>query len=216
MQWVPPEDIRPKSPLVDSGVRGRAVSHSRAEGQEDRGGAVPVRARMPSAHVLGSLRQRNALPSARLWLVGTNPLVTATRGEVIENALRDHLEFTVVSDFFFTPTAELADLVLPAAHWLEQDDIVYFHKIWCVLPRRKVAQMGEARDDRAVLLDMAHRLGLNEAFPWADWQDYFRWILEPSGLSFEQFAEQGIRWARCSTASTNNRGFTRPAGALSW
>ncbi len=88
-----------------------------------------------------------------MWLMGTNPLLTATRGDVVQTALRGHLEFTVVSDFFLTPTAELADLVLPAAHWLEQDEVVYFHKIWCILARRKVAPIGEALRRKDVCRD---------------------------------------------------------------
>ena len=68
------------------------------------------------------------------------------------------VEFTVVSDFFLTPTAQLADLVLPAATWLEQEDIVSLHKIWCVLSRTKVAQIGETRDDREVMIQILTNL----------------------------------------------------------
>ena len=50
-----------------------------------------------------------------IWIVGSNPLVTGTQGLTVEKALRDHMEYTVVSDLFMTPTARLADLVLPAA-----------------------------------------------------------------------------------------------------
>jgi anaerobic selenocysteine-containing dehydrogenase len=37
----------------------------------------------------------------------------------LEKALREHLKFTVVSEFFITPTAALADIELPGAMWLE-------------------------------------------------------------------------------------------------
>jgi len=56
-----------------------------------------------------------------LWILGSNPLMTATQGRKIAEALKEHLEFTVASDFFLTPTTQLADLVLPAATWLEQE-----------------------------------------------------------------------------------------------
>jgi anaerobic selenocysteine-containing dehydrogenase len=36
--------------------------------------------------------------------------------------LKNNLELHVVADFFMTPTAEIADYVLPAATWLERDD----------------------------------------------------------------------------------------------
>jgi len=181
VQWVPPADIRVKSPMVDRGGTGEQFLRPEQRAKMIGAGRFPFG---PGCHQPtfweACLSGEPYRPRA-IWLVGTNPLVTATRGDIIESALRHHLEFTVVSDFFFTPTAELADLVLPASHWLEQDDVVYFHKIWCVLARRKVAQVGEARDDRAVILELAHRLGLDQAFPWADWSTYLAWLLEPAG-----------------------------------
>ena len=53
-----------------------------------------------------------------IWIVGSNPLLTHTRGDLVQEALRDHLDFTVTSDFFMTPTAAVSDLVLPAGPWL--------------------------------------------------------------------------------------------------
>jgi anaerobic selenocysteine-containing dehydrogenase len=214
VQWVPPADIRPKSPMVDRGVAGEQFLSAEQKAKALGIGRFPFG---PGCHQPtfweACLSGEPYRPRA-IWLVGTNPLVTATRGDVIEKALREKIEFTVVSDFFFTPTAELADLVLPAAHWLGMDDIAYFHKIWCVLARRKVAQVGEARDDRAVMLEMAHRLGMNEAFPWADWPAYLKWLLEPSGLSFEQFAEQGIRLSEMRYRKYEEQGFRTPSGKI--
>ena len=147
-----------------------------------------------------------------IWIIGSNPLVTATQGLTIEKALRDHMEYTVVSDLFMTPTAQLADLVLPAAHWLEQDDVVYMHKIWCVLARKKLARVGEARDDRDVIFDVAHRLGLNEAFPWPDRYAYLNWLLEDSGMSFEQFKEKEILFGEMRYGKYETEGFHTPSG----
>jgi anaerobic selenocysteine-containing dehydrogenase len=214
VRWVPPEGIRVKSPMVDRSVGGDQFLTPEQKAKMIGAGRFPF---APGCHqptfweacVHGAPYRPRAL-----WLVGTNPLATATRGDLIETALREHLEFTVVSDFFFTPTAELADLVLPAAHWLEQDDVVYFHKLWCVLARCKVAQVGEARDDRAVILDLAHRLGLDHAFPWTDWPAYLRWLLEPSGIGFEQFAEEGIRWGKMQYRKYETQGFPTPSGHI--
>ncbi len=65
-----------------------------------------------------------------------------------------------VADFFLTPTAELADIVLPAATWLEMDYIGDFWKRHgYILPRRKVIQVGECRSDHEMLNDLAHRIG---------------------------------------------------------
>jgi anaerobic selenocysteine-containing dehydrogenase len=146
-----------------------------------------------------------------MWIMGSNPLVTMTHSLEVEEALK-RLEFTVVSDFFMTPTAQLADLVLPAATWLEQDDVVNLHKIWCVLARKKVAQAGQARDDREVIFEMAHRLGLEEAFPWKDYREYLEWVLEESGMDFEQFCEKGIITGEMRYYKYRTEGFGTPSG----
>jgi anaerobic selenocysteine-containing dehydrogenase len=143
--------------------------------------------------------------------MGSNPLLTMTHSLEVEKALK-LLEFTVVSDFFLTPTAQLADLFLPAATWLEQDDVVNLHKIWCVLARRKVAGMGEVRDDREVIFDMAHRLGLHEAFPWPAFRDYLDWVLEDTGLSFEEFCEKGILAGNMRYHKYREGGFATASG----
>ena len=214
VQWVPPPDIRVKSPMVDRSVGGEQFLTPEQKAKMIGAGRFPFGPGCHQPTFWEACATGVPYRPRAVWLVGTNPLVTATRGDIIEKALRDHLEFTVVSDFFFTPTAELADLVLPAAHWLEQDDVVYFHKIWCVLARRKVAQVGESRDDRAVILDLAHRLGLDHAFPWADWSAYLRWLLEPSGLSFEQFAEEGIRFGKMQYRKYEKQRFHTPSGRI--
>lgn len=211
VQWVPPVGIRPKSPMVDRGVAGEQFLTPEQKARMISAGRFPFGPGCHQPTFWDACASGQPYRPRAIWLVGTNPILTATRGDLVETALRDHMEFSVVSDFFFTPTAELADLVLPAAHWLEQDDVVYFHKIWCVLARRKVAQIGEARDDRAVILELAHRLGMNEAFPWADWPAYLAWLLEPSGLSFEQFAEQGIRLSAMQYRKYEQHGFHTPS-----
>jgi anaerobic selenocysteine-containing dehydrogenase len=214
VQWVPPKGVRVKSPLVDRRVTGIQFLPEEQKAKMIGAGRFPF---TPGCH---QPTFWNACATGRpyrpraVWLVGTNPIVTATRGDVVEEALRDHLEFTVVSDFFLTPTAELADLVLPAAHWLEQDDVVFFHKIWCVIVRTKLAQVGETRDDRDVIFDLAHRLGLDEAFPWPNRRAYLEWLLEPSGLSFEQFVEKGILLGEMRYRKYEKEGFPTPSGRV--
>ena len=214
VRWVPPAGIRPKSPMVDPSLRGEQFLSGEQKARMIGARRFPF---APGCHqptfwqacVAGKPYRPRAV-----WLVGTNPMLTATRGDIIEEALRDHIEFSVVSDFFLTPAAELADLVLPAAHWLEQEDIVYFHKIWCVLVRRKLLQTGEARDDRDVILDLSHRLGLNEAFPWKDWHSYLNWILEPSGITFEEFAARDIAMGEMRYRKHEQEGFPTPSGKV--
>ena len=53
------------------------------------------------------------------YLVGTNPVISRANAKEVYKALKK-LDFLAVSDFFLTPTAELADIFLPAGTWLER------------------------------------------------------------------------------------------------
>ena len=212
--WVPPKGVKPKSLLVNPEQGGQNFLPA---GQADKMIGNRKFPFCPNTHTptfWESVNRGEPYRVRGLWLIGTNPLVTGTQGLKIERALKEHLEFTVVSDIFMTPTAQLADIVLPAATWLEQDDVVYFHKIWCVLARRKVAQYEDARDDRDIIFDLAHLLELDGAFPWKNSEEYLEWVLKDSGLSFEEFCEQGILYGRMRYRKYEDEGFQTPSGKI--
>lgn len=214
VHWVAPEGLRSKSPLENHDVLGEHFLSPEQKARMIGAGRFPFAPGCHQPTFWDACHSGVPYRPRAVWLIGTNPMLTATRGDIIEEALRDHIEFTIVSDFFMTPAAELADIILPAAHWLEQDDVVNFHKVWCVLPRRQVMQRGEARDDRVVLLDLAHRLGLSEAFPWSDWKTYLNWLLEPSGMSFPEFAEKALVLGDMRYRKYETEGFHTPSGRV--
>lgn len=207
--WVAPQGVKQRSMFMNPEIPGIQFRPPGGAGPVD-GGKFPL---CPTVHPPAFWRSINTGEPYRMramWIVGSNPLATMTHSLEIEEALR-RLEYLVVSDFFMTPTAELADLVLPAATWLEQDDVVNIHKIWCVLARKKVAEVGEARDDREVIFEMAHRLGLDEAFPWKDWRSYLEWVLEDSGMDFERLCEEGIMMGEMRYHKYRDEGFNTPS-----
>ena len=212
VRWVPPADIRNKSPMINHDVGGMQFL---PPGQKAK--VISDYPFCPGAHPpsfwQACVTGRPYRPRA-IWIVGSNPVMTQTRGDLTLKALRDHLDFVVTSDFFMTPTAAVSDLVLPAAHWLEQDDIVYFHKIWCVLARKQLVRTGETRDDRDVVLEVAHKMGLTEAFPWESRRAYLEWVLEPSGMSFEEFQEKGILFGEMRYRKYEEEGFPTPSGKV--
>ncbi len=210
--WVPPREIKSKSPLIDMGVAGVQFLPPEKKARILTGGKYPFAPNCHPPTFWKSVVTGDPYRVRGMWIVGSNPLVTGTQGLTIEEALRDHMEYTVVSDLFMTPTAQLADLVLPATHWLEQNDVVYMHKIWCVLSRKKLAEIGEARDDRDVILDVAHRLGLQKAFPWPDRHAYLDWLVEETGMSFEEFKEKDIILGEMRYEKHESDGFHTPSG----
>ena len=151
-----------------------------------------------------------------LWIMGANPLLTMSNSLLIEEALK-LIDYVVVSDFFITPTAHYADLFLPASIWLEYDEV---HNsgahTFSVFPRKKVAKIGDTLDDQEIMIRLAQRLGMHDAFPWHSHQELTDWMLEGTGLSFEEFCEKGILTgkARYYAFEKEKHFFHTPSGKL--
>lgn len=93
----------------------------------------------------------------------TNPVASAPEQDALKQALaRDDL-FTVVADVFMTDTARHADIVLPAASFLEYDDITfsYFH-LHMGAQAKVSAPPGEALPNAEIFRRLAAAMALDE------------------------------------------------------
>ena len=141
---------------------------------------------------------------------GSNPLLTWPDANTTYAAL-NALEFLVVTELFMTPTAELADIVLPAASWVEQDDVAgYWTRAGYVAARRKAVQVGECRSDHEILNELGKRLGHAEAF-FDRLEDAWEQILSPSGLTWEAFCAKGILAGPAAYQKYRSKGFSTPS-----
>jgi anaerobic selenocysteine-containing dehydrogenase len=138
------------------------------------------------------------------------------------DALRN-LDFFAQADLFMTPTAELADIVLPVATPFESEalkigfDYSQDAQSLVQLRRPLVAARGEARSDLRIVFDLANRLGLGELFWDGDVDAAFRHQLEPSGITLEELRAhpEGVR----VPLTTRHRkyagtGFATPSGKV--
>jgi anaerobic selenocysteine-containing dehydrogenase len=115
-------------------------------------------------------------------------------------ALRS-LDFFVQADLFMTPTAELADIVLPVTTPFESEALKigfeYSQEAQSLVQLRQplVAPRGEARSDLQIVFDLATRLGLGGHFWDGDIDAAFRHQLAPSGVTLEQLRAhpEGVR-----------------------
>ena len=115
-------------------------------------------------------------------------------------ALRS-LDFFVQADLFMTPTAELADIVLPVTTPFESEALKigfeYSQEAQSLVQLRQplVSPRGEARSDLQIVFDLATRLGLGAHFWDGDIEAAFRHQLAPSGLSLEELRThpEGLR-----------------------
>jgi anaerobic selenocysteine-containing dehydrogenase len=102
------------------------------------------------------------------------------------------LDFYAHCDLFMTPTAEMADVVLPVASAFERDALRFGFEISAeaqsLIQYRAavVPPPGQARSDTAIVFDLAQRLGLGSAFWNGDIDAAYRAQLAPSGVTLEQ------------------------------
>ncbi|WP_322867807.1 formate dehydrogenase subunit alpha [Aquicoccus sp. G2-2] len=95
-----------------------------------------------------------------LYIQGENPAMSDPDVQHARAALAK-LEHLVVQDIFLTETANYADVILPASAFYEKSGTVTNTNRQVQMGRRAVPSPGEAREDWAITLEMAQRLGLD-------------------------------------------------------
>lgn len=123
----------------------------------------------------------------------SNPLLNAANTKLVYQALKSaNLELHIVLEHFMTPTALLADYVLPAASKFEKPmccTIEDFAPIF-VCGERAIEPMGERRSDYDFFRELAIRLGFGEYFPWETEEALADYRLEPLGITFKEVATE--------------------------
>jgi len=146
------------------------------------------------------------------YVQGANPLLTYPNANEVYKIFMG-LEFLVVADLFMTPTAALADIVLPSASYLEFDNIVNppYHPIAQV--QQKVAELDECWSDYRILNKLAKKTAMSEYF-WDNERDFLDLILRPAGISFNDFRKQGSLTGEREFYHYKEKGFNTPSGKV--
>lgn len=104
----------------------------------------------------------DALESGKLkavWIACTNPLVSLPNSHKIEKAMAN-AKFVVVQDISYkSDTVQFADLVLPAAAWLEKEGTMTNSERRISYLPKEIEAPGEARPDVEIFCDFAQRMG---------------------------------------------------------
>lgn len=124
----------------------------------------------------------------------TNPMASAPEQRRLRAALsRDEL-FTVAVDCFPTDTTDLADVILPAAGFLEFDDLTFSYMNLLIGVQQKVREpMGEALPNMEIFRRLSRAMGFSEAPLFATDREMIDELLRQMKieLSFPQLAERG-------------------------
>ncbi|WP_019143074.1 molybdopterin oxidoreductase family protein [Noviherbaspirillum massiliense] len=116
----------------------------------------------PPTHALQIFRYCETGSIRMLWIQCTNPAVSLPNLGRIRNILQKPELFVVVQDAFLTETAQLADVVLPAAMWGEKTGTFTNVDRTVHISHKAVEPPGEARSDFEIFLDFARRMGLKD------------------------------------------------------
>ncbi len=133
-----------------------------------------------------------------LYVIGENPAQSeADSGHAMH--ILEGLEHMVVQDIFLTKTAELADVVLPAtAAWCETEGTVTNSERRVQRVRKAINPPPGTRDDAAIIIDMAHRMGHTEwEYPDSEtiWDELRSLSPMHHGMSYARLEQLGgIQW----------------------
>lgn len=130
-----------------------------------------------------------------LFVMGENPVMTDPNMHHTVTAL-ENLDLFVVQDIFLTETAQLADVVLPAACGFEKNGTYTNTDRRVQRVRKAVSPPGEAREDLAIIADLAHRLGRPLAYASAEevFREFGQVWPALAGITYARLEHGGIHW----------------------
>ncbi|GAA0729545.1 molybdopterin-containing oxidoreductase family molybdopterin binding subunit [Halorubrum trapanicum] len=136
----------------------------------------------------------NGDPVQPRFLYGTNSNMLGNQFPNRERWLNamESLDTIVWADMYHTPTTQQADIILPAAHWFETEDVLGSDHHPNIRYREQAHEpLWEARDDYYIMAGIAERLGHGDKFPDDKREVLDRFVQNDDRLSWEQLRENG-------------------------
>ena len=161
---------------------------------------VPSISHMDLAACLADPERSQALVCWNMNVAASGP-----RQQQLRQALRREDLFTVVLDLFQTDTADFADIVLPAASFLEFDDLFapYF-QLMLSAQVKATEPLGESLPNQEIFRRLARAMGYTEPELYEPDAQIIATVLDASGLveDFAALAAEGVCRSRPSRASS--------------
>ena len=130
-----------------------------------------------------------------MYIVGENPVLSDANANHVRIALQS-LDFLVVQEIFLTETAQLADVVLPAASFAEKDGTFTNTERRIQRVRKAVEPPGQSRTDLEIILAIASRMGhpMDYAGPESVMQEIAALTRIYHGVTYERLQGNGLQW----------------------
>ncbi len=195
-------------------VRADRIPRKRHEMISAHYGVIPRFMTIPPAFFRRAVLEGDPYPVKGFYAMCCNPMLSYADSRMTYEALM-RLDFLAVADVCMTPTAALADIVLPAATHFEFDDIGHYglgHGY--ILARPKVVDPPPGCwPDMRILNELGKRL--TSAEDWhADEHGFLEEVLAPGGMDYATFVDKGILKGPDRFEAYKEKGFRTSTGKV--
>ncbi len=186
---------------------------------DELGGASLASTDVPKVNHIGlaaQLEDPDRFGAFYCW--NTNPLASAAEQSRLRRAMAREDLFTVVVDCFATDTVDHADIVLPAASFLEFDDLTFNYMTPIIGAQQKVREaIGDSLPNQEIFRRLAAAMGYEEPLLHETDDVVIQRLLDQmgTGLSFDELAERGHVYLTDEPYDFfANRRFPTPSGRI--
>ena len=161
---------------------------------------------LPAAHIptlLQAMREGKPYPVKAFLVFGNNTLSTYANTSLVYESLMK-LDFMVCADLFMTPTAELADIILPAASWPELNQLAGLPTVAAnvVLAQQQAVRIAECKSDEEIFVELARRMKLPVGTEKVEDVLDAQLAAGKLGVTFDELKSAASSRCRLSTASS--------------
>ena len=130
-----------------------------------------------------------------MYIVGENPVLSDANANHVRHALQT-LDFLAVQDLFLTETAQLADVVFPAASFAEKEGTFTNTERRIQRVRKAVDPPGESLTDLDIIVALAARMGytMTHTEPSEVMAEIASLTGIYRGVTYERLERQGLQW----------------------
>jgi anaerobic selenocysteine-containing dehydrogenase len=175
-----------------------------------------VRLAIPKGRITSEIEALDLPKIKAMWVEKANPLTSNPNLKKLQQTLKG-LEFIVVSENFLTDTAKFADIVLPAASFLEEDDLVaaYGHP-YVQLKQRTVNPSGECKTDREIYRLLGQKFNFDMNYLPQDDIEILNKVLESSSMNttLEEMKEKPYLAEDYDHIAFRNKDFKTTSGKI--
>ncbi len=154
-------------------------------------------------------------PIRALVCMASNPLLCQADTKQVHRALSS-LDLLVTLEKFLTPTAMLADYVLPITGGFEQPVVQLHGGVANVLygGGPAIAPLHERRTDFEFWMELGKRCGQERHWPWETLAEAMDDVLAPAKLSWRELCETGLYAPEPAYFKFREQGFATPSGKV--